>query len=500
MINKFNLMKTTPYKHQAEEFEKYRNHKARMLLWGMRTGKSKACIDLACNLYLKDEIDSVLIIAPNGVHSNWAINEIPLHSWGSTEYEIFVWNSALTTNISWQNKFMDFIAPSKIMRCGIRKTLKWFSVNSDGLRAEKSRRAISAFVASNPRFLLIVDESHDFRSPMSKRTQAARGLSKYAKYIRCLTGTSVTNSPLHAYSQYELLSPNALGFKTYKAFKEKYAVYETRRIGSRNIKVILEYINLEDLRKRISNWSSVVLREDIKDMPPLVYTDEIIHLPKKLNDMYTSMENKWASDFDFNEEFLDIEEMEIPTRRIKLRQIVSGFLKGKDDTIIKYENPRLKRLEELLISFNKDNLSPIIWCAFIHDIEEITKLCAKLNLRFVTYYGEMSSPERIKALESFQNSKAKTVFIGQPAAGGVGLNLSKADVVVWYSHIENGIIKSQADERATRIGKRSIDIIHFRTPGSLDDLILDAWRRNISLADYISGHGLKNLLNKRMKL
>jgi SNF2 family DNA or RNA helicase len=179
---------------------------------------------------------------------------------------------------------------------------------------------------------------------------------------------------------------------------------------------------------------------------------------------------------------------------MKLRQLLSGFLKGMDGTIIQYDNPKLKALKEELIDLKERKCSAIIWANFIYDIDMISSQLAQLNMPFVRYYGELNSKTKKSAIKEFQNSKTPIFFVGQPASGGVGLNLSKADTIIWYSYPESSIVFEQANERATAIGKNKVDIIKFKTLDSVEELILGAFKEKKTLADFLSGKGLKDIL------
>jgi len=67
--------------HQAEELESFGTDKSRGLLWGMRTGKSRVIVDSACALRSGNRIRGGLVFAPNGVHMNWVLKQIPFHFW-----------------------------------------------------------------------------------------------------------------------------------------------------------------------------------------------------------------------------------------------------------------------------------------------------------------------------------------------------------------------------------------------------------------------------------
>lgn len=73
------LTKTTPFKHQAQVIEDTKDARYFGLFMEQGTGKSHVIIATMTHLYRTGKINGVLILAPNGVHDNWARNEIPIH-------------------------------------------------------------------------------------------------------------------------------------------------------------------------------------------------------------------------------------------------------------------------------------------------------------------------------------------------------------------------------------------------------------------------------------
>ena len=71
--------KTEPFKHQAELFEQTKEAEALAILWEQGCGKTKPTIDTGAWLFMCEEIDAMLVVAPNGVHRNWVTDEIPAH-------------------------------------------------------------------------------------------------------------------------------------------------------------------------------------------------------------------------------------------------------------------------------------------------------------------------------------------------------------------------------------------------------------------------------------
>lgn len=457
--------KTKPYIHQLIEFEISAELPARALLWQMRTGKTKVIIDTACHLYSQNKINSVLIFAPNGVHENWLIRELPIHHW-NLPYNRLTWrtsesgeNARSDLRKSWLNKLGLYISES---------ALSWFAFNSESMTREEVRSAIRNIL--NKRTVLVVfDESHDFRTPGSKRTKMARALAKKCAFRRILTGTPVTNSPLHAFSQFELLEPKALGFQRFSQFKDQYAEYMTQRGKSgRQYSKLSGYKNLEDLSGKIAKWSSVLTRKDCHDLPDLIRSERLIQLTDKQKELYKEVHKNFL---------LQIENEEVSigssnSRFIKLQQIVSGFIidEYRDIHTVPGLNPRLDALEEeVYLTTGK----VVIWCQFREDMRLVAERLTDKGYKTVNYHGGTSNSEKSRVRELFAPEAVNDIkaLIGHPKSGGQGLNLSAANKIIWYSHTFDAIIREQADERATAIGGENIPVIDLVAPG-IDRYIL----------------------------
>ena len=334
---------------------------------------------------------------------------------------------------------------------------------------------------------LIVDESHDYRTPGSRRTKVARSLAKHCVFRRILSGTSVSNTPLAAWSQFELLEPCALGHKTYGSFKAHHAVYRMARTkGGRQFEQLVDYANLDELKDKIGQWSSVVLREDCDDMPDLSETITPFTMADKQRKIY----DKLVKDY-----ILEDAGFDGGARMLKLQQISRGWYKDEFGEIVNVisdeHNPALLALERDVSSTDK---KVIIWCQFREDISKVAALMKRMGVDAVEYHGGVKPADREKAIDDFMRFKKHRVFIGQPQAGGVGLNLSAAGTIIWYSHTQDLIIREQASERATQVGGAIIDVIDYECDDSVDGLVLTSHRNKRNVADDVAGLGLKYTL------
>lgn len=243
-----------PWKHQEKEWDLYRDHDARALLWQMRTGKTRSTLDVAFHrAFRRGEIDGVLVLAPNGVHVNWIRRQVPQHAWTGEGWLGHAWQASEAKKASHQAS-LERVLSSKRDRDG----LAFLAVNSESLIHDGAAKVIAKFL-KNRRVMLVADESHNFRTPGSRRTKRVRALTNYCPVKRILTGTSVDNSPLAAFSQFEILRKGALGFERFAEFEGRFAEYEQLKTkGGRTYDKLMGYRNLDELRSRIAAWLSLI--------------------------------------------------------------------------------------------------------------------------------------------------------------------------------------------------------------------------------------------------
>lgn len=491
--------KTDPWDHQIREFEISAELAARALLWQMRTGKSKFCIDTASHLFRMGFIDCVLIFAPNGVHANWVEREFPKHLWDGLPLNALAWRTKIA-GVKGGNKlskadlaiweevhagwWQEFEANLKAPR-----ELSVFSFNSESMTRPDVRKAVRKLLAKR-KVLVIWDESSDFRSPGSARSKMSRALARHAPYRRILDGTAVTNSPLHAFAQFELLEKGALGFARFDEFKDRYAEYETKRMrNGRTYPALKQYRNLEELRERIGIYSSVVLREDCVDLPALNHRRVKVPLSDEQKRVYAEVEKSIRIEIDRGE----IATLKAQSTRLqKLQQVVGGWLVDSEKVRhrIKGVNPRLEAMsDEVFFASGK----AIVCCQFQHEIDEVAARLRADGHKVMEYHGRTSDDDKKKVRMTFPTDPDVKALVVQAQSAGRGLELP-ADLILWYSHTWNGIIREQMSERATVMGGANVNLVDLVSP-AVDPYILDTVARNVDIADDLAGRGLQAILS-----
>lgn len=473
---------TTPYLHQLKEFELYAEDPARALLWQMRTGKTKVIIDTACHLYSTAKIRTVLVFAPNGVHENWARRELPTHHWKTINYATFVWKTALKNDKD-QKELLQ-----RVLRY---QSLAWLCFSSSTMIREDVRSIIAAALKRQPA-MVVFDESHEYRTPGSRRSYMARAVARRCEYRRILTGTLAENSPLHVWGQYELLGKGALGFETFGEFEREFAVYDNIQTSKgRAFKSLREYVNLDKLQKRIADWSSIVLRADCKDLPDIFRRERRVKLSKAQEKAYKEIHKDMELELE-NGEVISVGDS--VSRLLRLQQVLSGYVRDPEKNTHILPGPNL-RLEALLEEIQALGCRVIVWCQFQYDIDLVSKAMRDAGRKVVEYHGRISSEAKTLAREAMAPGTGAEGpdLVGQAQAGGSGLDLSAAGAILWYSHTFNAIVRRQADERATAVGGGNVQIIDLVAPG-VDEYILENVLKKTTIADALSRDGLKEVL------
>lgn len=485
-------MKTEQWDHQAREYEDHRDDPFRALLWQMRTGKSKHTIDVTCHWAHEHGVDGALIVAPNGVHRQWLRRQLRDHWWEDVPYRAHAWDSMARH----RSRDDEAVHEESLERCiRYRDGVAVLSVNCEALINDRVKKAIGRFFKGR-RVALLGDESHRFRTPGSQRSRIMRGFRKHAVMGRILTGTVIRNSPLAAWAQYEILQHGALGYDTFGDFKNSFALYEAGYgAGGATYPRLTGYKNLDRLTELMAPWSSVVLRKDCEDLPALMPIIRSVEMSEEALRVYNQMKKQLIADI---REGVVVDATEGGKRKIKLQQALSGFMIDDEGRVHdlgeRADNPRIRALVE---EVEGTEGKAIVWCQFREDIKRVCEALELSGIGHTEYHGLVKNSDRDRNLDAFDEDPKVKVLVGQVQAGGEGLDLSArgaTDAVIWYSHTSDGIKRDQGLERATLMGGKSIAVVDFECPGTVDTKILADHAKAAELSDRHGGSGLQDLL------
>ena len=455
------IYKTKPLKHQKQATERFVNEKYGALFCEMGTGKSKIILDIIQNS--KAPV-AVLVVAPNGLHHNWARNEIPKHL---DKADVYCWNGSPTSKKRKQelNAFYNKESYNK-----------FFLINIEALRTKSGFDFAQAFLAGTgaSQRHMIVDESTCIKNPKAQQTKAVMRLAKQTERRWILNGTPITQGPLDLYSQCKFLDANSIPEKTMTTFKHAYAIERTMTMGNRSFNKVVGYQNLDQLTKNIEPFSLRLEKKDCLDLPEKTFTPVYVELTAEQERVYQSIKNDSIAMLQGE---LVTTTMAL-TRIIKLHQILTGFVITDDDKTVNLRNNRITILQQLA-----ETTTPlVVFCAYKHNVVQIKK--ALKDYKVVSYTGDDSTAQKNDSVRAFQDGEAD-IFVGTSAAAK-GLTLTRASTMVYYSNNYSLENRLQSQDRIHRIGQdNKCTYIDLVVPNSIDETILKRLEQKKELSNEV---------------
>lgn len=497
--------KTKPYDHQVRAFALSRDRTAFALFMEQGTGKTKVAIDTAAWLRSRNEIDAMLIICPNDVKDVWP-EELAVHMVDWVDY---------VTMVDGRVKRAEVDAFATIERDF--KPMKILVTNVESM-ASKDRFEIAHRFVAGHRTLVIVDESTRFKNPSAKRTKALLKLGRDAKYRRIMTGTPMTQTPLDLYAPCKFLSPSILGFHSFISMVKHHGI-----MGGFQGKQVVGFKNVEEIKAKIDPHSFRVLRDDCLDLPPKVFKKHYVDLTGEQRRIYDDLRDELVAELTSGGKISAAHSL---VKIVRLAQITGGFVKPDEmpiDTVdfddtswnarvahnlsfavqrIPGDNPKLETTLDI-ISRLKPTDKVIIWARFRAEIELIqAELAAAYGEdSVVTFYGGVKRDERTERRHRFQGTPDQPhdptcrFFVAQVDTGSVGLTLTRAQTVIYYSNSFSLETRLQSEDRTHRIGQTGTVTYHdLVARDTLDVPLIGALKRKKKFADQITGDSWKEWL------
>lgn len=459
--------------HQVEAIKKA--HLAFALFFDPGTGKSWTAIEIFKKFLIKLpnnklERQKLLILAPLNVCRNW---ENELAKFLGQPYETFL--------IAGHTKAKRVKTLEKYKRLVLKNKHLILISNIEVMRSEDNVDLLIECQFDS----LIVDESHNFKTPpgKSKQTKGLLRLKKETALLRLLlllTGTPAPQGEIDLWSTFTLLNQTTDSFFVWrkKHFDDK---NEARR-GTKHYwpQYNIRDSSREEFQKLLSERSMSAEKDEVLDLPPLLRTNIYAEMSAKQARHYETMkEFLFAIDEDGNE----LNASNLLVRTLRLQQILAGFI---GDEPIK-DNSRLKALDSAIEKTNGEQF--IVWTIFKATYGQIAKVLDDKGLTFGRLTGIETAQERFDNIEDFQSGKLRAL-IAHPKAGGVGINLTAAPYSIHYTRSYSLVDYLQSVARNYRGGSevhKRITRIEIVTPRTIDEDITEALIAKKSTQDFILG-------------
>ena len=291
---------------------------------------------------------------------------------------------------------------------------------------------------------VVLDEAQHIKNRRTRNAQAAKRIQAAQRLV--LTGTPIENSVLDVWSIFDFLMPDYLG--DYDSFKLGYEqpIGEGGAPGEEaqaKLKRKLHPFILRRLKKTVA-----------KDLPDKLVKVSLCPVPDEIQSEYNRVVQKERAGAKTKFQMLAL--------LMKLRQIAS---RGKVEAF-------LEQLDEAIDGGHR----VLVFSQFV---KQLTLLREELEKAGIAYcYLDGSTSDRLGECDRFNRDKTVSVFLISLMAGGTGLNLTGADMVIHYDPWWNPAVEDQATDRAHRIGqKKRVYVVKLIAAGTVEEKVLALQRR-----------------------
>lgn len=315
---------------------------------------------------------------------------------------------------------------------------------------------------------VFLDESQVIKNPNSERYKAARLLQSRNRIV--LTGTPVENSTFDLYSQLSFACPGLLGSKQY--FKDIYAIPIDKFEYSKRAIELQQKIKPFILRR-----TKKQVAKELPEKTETVIYCEMNTEQRKIYDAYEKELREFIAANDDDD--LNKNSMHVLTGLTRLRQICNSPVLMKEG--YSGENAvKIEILMEQILGKSKDH-KILVFSQFVGMLDLIRAELEHNSIQFEYLTGH--TKDRGEKVTHFQNNEDIRVFLISLKAGGVGLNLTKADYIYLVDPWWNPAAENQAIDRSYRIGQtKNVIAVRMICSNTVEEKILTLQKKKKQLA------------------
>ena len=319
-------------------------------------------------------------------------------------------------------------------------------------------------------FCCIVDEAQYIKNYKTMNAVSVKKIRAQNKFA--LTGTPIENSLMELWSIFDFVMHGYL--KSPREFRDRFeipAVREGDFSAAENLRAIIKPFVMRRMKTEV-----------LAELPEKIETTMYADLSNEQKAIYYAYLQKVKGKAqgiirEHGSRFI------ILTLLLRLRQICchpslleSGYEGGSG---------KLELLMELIKSSTGGGHRILVFSQFKSMLDIVAKELEREGYDYFYINGSTPSQERSAMAEEFNNG-TRSVFLVSLKAGGTGLNLTGADMVVHYDPWWNPAVTDQATDRAYRIGQtRAVQVIKLAARGTIEEKILKLQERKRLLADDI---------------
>lgn len=358
-----------------------------------------------------------------------------------------------------------------------RKVLRENAANADVwvTSYELLRQDINDYKEHNF-YCCILDEAQHIKNASTLASKAVKSIVCKQRFV--LTGTPIENRLSELWNLFDFLMPGYLF--TNHAFREK---MEKPIVKSKNLDAASQ------LRRLVQPFLMRRLKSDVlKELPAKQEFVRRISLSDEEKKLYYANVQAALTSLNGNDK-----KIQILATLTRLRQLCC-------DPNLCYENyegatSKLDACIELCEAMVENSHQILLFSQFTSMLDRLRERLNALNISNFTLQGSTSKEQRAAFVNSFNAGNA-SVFLISLKAGGTGLNLTAADVVIHFDPWWNQAAQDQATDRAHRIGQKShVQVYKLIAKDTIEEKILELQEKKSALLDTISSGGDSDIMS-----
>ncbi|CDD18109.1 sNF2-related protein [Clostridium sp. CAG:798] len=388
---------------------------------------------------------------------------------------IIVCPSSLTLN--WYNEIQKFTPTiKKLVISGdyLERKRKIETINNYQIvitSYDSLKRDIDLYTQYNFKYI-VADEAQYIKNNNTKNSKAVKLINAETKFA--LTGTPIENSLSELWSIFDFIMPGYL-YK-YKKFKELYEIPIIKNQDEEKMNKLKKQIEPFILRRTKS--------EVLTELPDKTVTILSNEMKEEQYSIYMSYMAQARDEIMYQIDMKGFEKSQIKILSLlmRLRQICCHpklFLSEYTG-----ESSKLNQCIEIIQDAVWGEHKILLFSSYTSMFEIIEEQLKKLKINYLKLTGQTKVGERIKLVDEFNTNENIKVFLISLKAGGTGLNLTGADMVIHYDPWWNLSAENQATDRTYRIGqKKNVQVYKLITKNSIEEKIYELQQKKAKLID-----------------
>ena len=328
----------------------------------------------------------------------------------------------------------------------------------------------------------IIDEAQYIKNQTTHAAKSVRLVN--SSFRMALTGTPMENRLSELWSIFDYLMPGFLyGYTRFRSEIETPIVSDKDEDAMTRLRAMIHPFILRRLKKDV-----------LKELPEKqeeIVTVALSGEQKKLYQAHSQRLKMFLEDQ--NDEDFAQNKLQILAELTKLRQLCCGPELLLEN--YKGENAKLETCIELITQAIAGGHKILLFSQFTSMLDLIGEELKKAKIDYYRIDGSVKKEARMEMVEQFQNPKNQvSVFCISLKAGGTGLNLTAADIVIHYDPWWNKAAQNQATDRAHRIGqKHAINVYQLIAEETIEQKICELQQVKEDLAEEVlSGEGISS--------